>query len=90
MKFALPSLTSKDAGSQQIGFLLGSCGVAVALTSDACHKGLLKNTSGDIMQFKGQRGHFTFPQISIMAHTFKYEYKCVCVFRMAKVALGVE
>ncbi|XP_059900721.1 disco-interacting protein 2 homolog C-like isoform X2 [Gadus macrocephalus] len=33
-------LTRKDAGSQQIGFLLGSCGVTVALTSDACHKGL--------------------------------------------------
>uniref|UniRef100_A0A4W4FP62 DMAP1-binding domain-containing protein n=1 Tax=Electrophorus electricus TaxID=8005 RepID=A0A4W4FP62_ELEEL len=46
-------LTKKDAGSQQIGFLLGSCGVAVALTSDACHKGLPKSLSGDIMQFKG-------------------------------------
>uniref|UniRef100_A0A672NV86 Disco-interacting protein 2 homolog C-like n=1 Tax=Sinocyclocheilus grahami TaxID=75366 RepID=A0A672NV86_SINGR len=46
-------LTKKDAGSQQIGFLLGSCGVAVALTSDACHKGLPKSTSGDVMQFKG-------------------------------------
>ncbi|KAK1790654.1 hypothetical protein P4O66_014516, partial [Electrophorus voltai] len=46
-------LTRKDAGSQQIGFLLGSCGVAVALTSDACHKGLPKSLSGDIMQFKG-------------------------------------
>ncbi|KAF3836462.1 hypothetical protein F7725_029020, partial [Dissostichus mawsoni] len=32
-------LSRKDAGSQQIGFLLGSCGVTVALTSDACHKG---------------------------------------------------
>uniref|UniRef100_A0A3B4CTY5 DMAP1-binding domain-containing protein n=1 Tax=Pygocentrus nattereri TaxID=42514 RepID=A0A3B4CTY5_PYGNA len=46
-------LTKKDAGSQQIGFLLGSCGVAVALTSDACHRGLPKSLSGDIMQFKG-------------------------------------
>uniref|UniRef100_A0A672NBI5 Disco-interacting protein 2 homolog C-like n=1 Tax=Sinocyclocheilus grahami TaxID=75366 RepID=A0A672NBI5_SINGR len=46
-------LTKKDAGSQQIGFLLGSCGVAVALTSDACHKGLPKSASGDVMQFKG-------------------------------------
>ncbi len=51
------ALSSKDAGSQQIGFLLGSCGVAVALTSDACHKGLLKSASGDVMQFKGQRLH---------------------------------
>ncbi|XP_067218089.1 disco-interacting protein 2 homolog C isoform X1 [Chanodichthys erythropterus] len=46
-------LTKKDAGSQQIGFLLGSCGVAVALTSDACQKGLPKSASGDVMQFKG-------------------------------------
>uniref|UniRef100_A0A8C2KTL9 Disco-interacting protein 2 homolog Cb n=1 Tax=Cyprinus carpio TaxID=7962 RepID=A0A8C2KTL9_CYPCA len=46
-------LTKKDAGSQQIGFLLNSCGVAVALTSDACHKGLPKSASGDVMQFKG-------------------------------------
>uniref|UniRef100_A0A7N4V443 Disco interacting A n=1 Tax=Sarcophilus harrisii TaxID=9305 RepID=A0A7N4V443_SARHA len=28
-------LTRKDAGSQQIGFLLGSCGVTLALTTDA-------------------------------------------------------
>ncbi|KAL1006568.1 hypothetical protein UPYG_G00073920 [Umbra pygmaea] len=46
-------LTRKDAGSQQIGFLLGSCGVTVALTSDACHKGLPKSTTGEIPQFRG-------------------------------------
>ncbi|KAM8728754.1 disco-interacting protein 2 homolog C isoform 3-T3 [Acanthopagrus schlegelii] len=46
-------LTRKDAGSQQIGFLLGSCGVTVALTSDACHKGLPKSPTGEIPQFKG-------------------------------------
>ncbi|XP_068605164.1 disco-interacting protein 2 homolog C [Brachionichthys hirsutus] len=46
-------LTRKDAGSQQIGFLLGSCGVTVALTSDACHKGLPKSPAGEIPQFKG-------------------------------------
>ncbi|KAM6971180.1 disco-interacting protein 2 homolog C-like isoform 9-T12 [Tautogolabrus adspersus] len=46
-------LSRKDAGSQQIGFLLGSCGVTVALTSDACHKGLPKSTTGEIPQFKG-------------------------------------
>lgn len=45
----------QDAGSQQIGFLLGSCGVTVALTSDACHKGLPKSPTGEIPQFKGQR-----------------------------------
>ncbi|CDQ56427.1 unnamed protein product [Oncorhynchus mykiss] len=42
-----------STGSQQIGFLLGSCGVTVALTSDACHKGLPKSTTGEIPQFKG-------------------------------------
>ncbi|KAF3698603.1 Disco-interacting protein 2 -like protein C [Channa argus] len=43
-----------DAGSQQIGFLLGSCGVTVALTSDACHKGLPKSPTGEIPQFKAK------------------------------------
>ncbi|KAM4604633.1 disco-interacting protein 2 homolog C isoform 1-T1 [Polymixia lowei] len=46
-------LSRKDAGSQQIGFLLGSCGVTVALTSDVCHKGLPKTPTGEIPQFKG-------------------------------------
>ncbi|XP_019730595.1 disco-interacting protein 2 homolog C [Hippocampus comes] len=46
-------LTRKDAGSQQIGFLLGSCGITVALTSDLCHKGLPKSPTGDILHFKG-------------------------------------
>ncbi|PIO54756.1 hypothetical protein TELCIR_23873, partial [Teladorsagia circumcincta] len=32
-------LTKRDAGIQQLGFLLGSCGVKVALTSDTCYKG---------------------------------------------------
>lgn len=49
-------LPSQDAGSQQIGFLLGSCGVTVALTSDACHKGLPKSPTGEIPQFKGTVG----------------------------------
>ncbi|XP_078700961.1 disco-interacting protein 2 homolog C-like isoform X12 [Branchiostoma floridae x Branchiostoma belcheri] len=46
-------LTRNDAGSQQIGFLLGSCGVSVALTSEACLKGLPKGPSGEVAQFKG-------------------------------------
>lgn len=46
-------ITRRDAGSLQIGFLLGSCGVQVALTSEACLKGLPKSTSGDVIQFKG-------------------------------------
>ncbi|CAM1294712.1 DIP2 (predicted) [Pycnogonum litorale] len=46
-------LTRRDAGSQQIGFLLGSCGVSVALTSEACFKGLPKTTTGEVVTFKG-------------------------------------
>ncbi|KAG5885512.1 hypothetical protein JTB14_030250 [Gonioctena quinquepunctata] len=46
-------ITRRDAGSLQIGFLLGSCAVQVALTSEACLKGLPKTTSGEVIQFKG-------------------------------------
>ncbi|KAJ3594659.1 hypothetical protein NHX12_003966, partial [Muraenolepis orangiensis] len=45
-------LSRKDAGSKQVGFLLGSCGVTLALTSDACHKGLPKTSTGETPQFK--------------------------------------
>ncbi|VDN01151.1 unnamed protein product [Thelazia callipaeda] len=38
-------LSKRDAGIQQLGFLLGSCGVKVALTSDSCYKGLPKRSS---------------------------------------------
>ncbi|ERE88037.1 putative disco-interacting protein 2 [Cricetulus griseus] len=47
-------LTRKDAGSQQIGFLLGSCGVTLALTTDACQKGLPKAPTGEVATFKGE------------------------------------
>uniref|UniRef100_A0A3B4D4K9 DMAP1-binding domain-containing protein n=1 Tax=Pygocentrus nattereri TaxID=42514 RepID=A0A3B4D4K9_PYGNA len=46
-------LSQKDAGNQQIGFLLGSCGISLALTSEVCLKGLPKTPSGEILQFKG-------------------------------------
>ncbi|KAK2849758.1 hypothetical protein Q7C36_008541 [Tachysurus vachellii] len=46
-------LTRKDAGSQQIGFLLGSCGVTLALTTDVCQKGLPKAHTGEVATFKG-------------------------------------
>ncbi|KAF5879793.1 disco-interacting protein 2 B-A-like isoform X3, partial [Clarias magur] len=42
-----------DAGSSQVGFLLGSCGVSLALTSEICLKGLPKTPTGEILQFKG-------------------------------------
>uniref|UniRef100_A0A2K5HKN4 DMAP1-binding domain-containing protein n=1 Tax=Colobus angolensis palliatus TaxID=336983 RepID=A0A2K5HKN4_COLAP len=43
----------QDAGSQQVGFLLGSCGVSLALTTDACQKGLPKAQTGEVATFKG-------------------------------------
>ena len=46
-------LTRRDAGSQQVGFLLGSCNVSFALTSEACFKGLPKTPTGEIHTFKG-------------------------------------
>uniref|UniRef100_A0A3P8URK7 Disco-interacting protein 2 homolog Bb n=1 Tax=Cynoglossus semilaevis TaxID=244447 RepID=A0A3P8URK7_CYNSE len=46
-------LSRKDAGISQVGFLLGSCGVALALTSEICLKGLPKTPTGEILQFKG-------------------------------------
>ena len=47
-------VTRRDAGSQQIGFLLGSCNVSYALTSDACYKGLPKVPGlSEIHTFKG-------------------------------------
>ncbi|XP_035702936.1 disco-interacting protein 2 isoform X5 [Folsomia candida] len=47
-------LTRRDAGSQQIGFLLGSCNVSVALTSELCLKGLPKMAAnGEVVAFKG-------------------------------------
>uniref|UniRef100_A0A8C2XPW8 Disco-interacting protein 2 homolog Bb n=1 Tax=Cyclopterus lumpus TaxID=8103 RepID=A0A8C2XPW8_CYCLU len=46
-------LSRKDAGICQVGFLLGSCGVGLALTSEICLKGLPKTPTGEILQFKG-------------------------------------
>uniref|UniRef100_A0A8C4IW07 Disco-interacting protein 2 homolog Bb n=1 Tax=Dicentrarchus labrax TaxID=13489 RepID=A0A8C4IW07_DICLA len=46
-------LSRKDAGISQVGFLLGSCGVGLALTSEICLKGLPKTPTGEILQFKG-------------------------------------
>lgn len=42
----MPS-SKREAGIAQLGFLLGNCGVKVALTSESCYKGLPKkvNTS---------------------------------------------
>lgn len=66
------SMCLQDAGSSQVGFLLGSCGVGLALTSEICLKGLPKTPTGEILQFKGQRLHtcklhpFIFKSQSVM------------------------
>uniref|UniRef100_A0A673CEC4 Disco-interacting protein 2 homolog A n=1 Tax=Sphaeramia orbicularis TaxID=375764 RepID=A0A673CEC4_9TELE len=52
-RFLIRLIKVKDAGSQQIGFLLGSCGVTLALTTDACQKGLPKAQTGEVATFKG-------------------------------------
>ncbi|CAG0885580.1 unnamed protein product [Cyprideis torosa] len=48
-------LSRRDVGSQQIGFLLGICGISVALTSEACLKALPKGLqgSGEVANLKG-------------------------------------
>ncbi|XP_037935929.1 disco-interacting protein 2 isoform X2 [Teleopsis dalmanni] len=46
-------LSSSDTPPQQVGFLLSSCGITVALTSEACLKGLPKSTTGEIAKLKG-------------------------------------
>lgn len=65
---------SQDAGSQQIGFLLGSCGVTLALTTDACQKGLPKAQTGEVATFKGKRlidlSFFGFCVASLLLHEF--------------------
>ncbi|XP_021710039.1 disco-interacting protein 2 isoform X5 [Aedes aegypti] len=46
-------LSSSDSPPQQVGFLLSSCGVQVALTSEACLKGLPKSSTGEVAKLKG-------------------------------------
>uniref|UniRef100_A0A674D558 Disco-interacting protein 2 homolog B-A-like n=1 Tax=Salmo trutta TaxID=8032 RepID=A0A674D558_SALTR len=53
-------------GSSQVGFLLGSCGVTLALTSEICLKGLPKTPTGEILQFKG------WPQLKWVVTDSKY------------------
>ena len=44
----------QDAGSEGIGFMLGSLSVQWALTSEACYKGLSKSPNGEVSSFKGK------------------------------------
>uniref|UniRef100_A0A7N4NP85 Disco interacting A n=1 Tax=Sarcophilus harrisii TaxID=9305 RepID=A0A7N4NP85_SARHA len=61
-------LTRKDAGSQQIGFLLGSCGVTLALTTDAVE-------GVPAPQEKGPGGRCLEPRAWLTARFLPSQYK---------------
>lgn len=46
-------LARRDAGSQNIGFLLGQVGASCVLTSELCYKALPKNPNTEVIEFKG-------------------------------------
>lgn len=46
-------LIRRDAGSQNLGFLLGQVGASVILTSELCYKALPKNPNTEAIEFKG-------------------------------------
>ena len=51
-----PPVQKDDAGLQQIGFLLGNCGVSWVLISESCLKNLPKEDNGSgIAHFKGKK-----------------------------------
>ncbi|CAI5437505.1 unnamed protein product [Caenorhabditis angaria] len=51
----MPS-SKREAGIAQLGFLLGNCGVKVALTSESCYKGLPKKVNAHTSQFSSPSG----------------------------------
>lgn len=44
-----------DAATQQVGFLLGTCNISYALTSEAC-KNIYRSASGELQTFRGWPG----------------------------------
>lgn len=51
----------QDSGGSQLGFLLGSCGVDIALTCDSCMKCLPKNEKGEIIELRGKSFRISTP-----------------------------
>ena len=47
-------LARRDAGSQNLGFLLGQVGASCVLTSELCFKALPKNPNTEMVEFKGK------------------------------------
>jgi acyl-CoA synthetase (AMP-forming)/AMP-acid ligase II len=46
-------LVKRDAGCQNLGFLLGQVGATTVLTTEICYKGLPKNPNNENVEFKG-------------------------------------
>ena len=46
-------LARRDAGSQNLGFLLGQVGASCVLTSEMCYKAFPKNPNNEMIEFKG-------------------------------------
>ena len=44
----------QDPGGQEVGFLLGSCGITWVFTTEMCFKTLPKDDTGNVVHFKGQ------------------------------------
>lgn len=81
------SLVPQDAGSQQIGFLLGSCGVTLALTTDACQKGLPKAQTGEVATFKGTACFIFILNVCLYSLIWFELTSCLCLCRLAAVAV---
>jgi hypothetical protein len=47
-------LARRDAGSQNLGFLLGQVGASCVLTSEMCYKAFPKNPNNEMIEFKGK------------------------------------
>lgn len=65
----------QDAGISQVGFLLGSCGVGLALTSEICLKGLPKTPTGEILQFKGRNAFWMWMCLCFFRTEIQNQYK---------------
>lgn len=73
-----------------MGFLLGSCGVGLALTSEICLKGLPKTPTGEIMQFKGQKAIHNIAQRHVLRYCCLLKLKMLAPFsgRLATSKVG--
>ena len=59
-------LIKRDAGSQNLGFLLGQVGANIVLTSEVCYKAFPKNINNEIVDFKGIFNSFFFFKLKLI------------------------